>query len=405
MKSLPLLVIAAVLLSPARVAAQAQFETIYKFAGPPDGSAPQGLAAGPHGTLYGMTAYGGAAGYGTVFQLTPPSSPGGQWTKTTIYEFNDLYVTGVSPLSAPVVGKDGSIYGVTGGLSSVIFQLQPPASPGGAWIENVLYPPSEDFPATAFKHGLIIGANGELYAAGSAGGFYSCGEVVGLMPPSSPGGQWTVPLQYALPGGDSGCNPAGITVSDDGVIYGVTTYGGASGRGIVFALTPSPLPDPYTETVLYNFTGGTDGGLPSQAPILAPVVIPGASFAIYGLTASGGRYNGGGVFELVPDVHTGAWTESFPFSSVLGAIPGSELLASNGDFYGTTATGGQFSDAGGTIFQLTPNFQLLNQTVLHSFPGPAGPSGNLVMDKNGILYGTTVSGGPGGFGTVYRIKP
>ena len=226
------------------------------------------------------------------------------------------------------------------------------------------------------------------------------------MTPPSISGKWSVSFEYDFPGGSGGCQPAGITLSADGVIYGVTTYGGASNQGIVFALSPSPVPYQYIETVLYNFTGGTDGGLPSQPPILAPVQNPGAAFAIYGTTASGGLQNLGGVFELVPDYYTGAWTEYFPFRFSSGRIPSSALLESDGDFYGATATGTVYTDAGGSIFQLYPNYQILNETVLHSFEGPAGPSGNLIMSNNGVLYGTTVSGpGPAGFGTVYRLKP
>jgi uncharacterized repeat protein (TIGR03803 family) len=405
----PFLAIAMILLLPARIAAQAQFETIYKFSGPPDGSAPQGLAAGPQGVLYGMTAHGGSASYGTVFQLTPPSSPGGMWTKSTLYEFTGAYGSGANPVSAPVVGKDGSIYGATSGsvyvYNSTIFQLQPPAAPGGAWVETALYPPSEDYPAAEFNHGLIAGPNGELYAAGSTGGYYHCGAVVGLTPPSVTG-KWSVSFEYDFPGGNSGCNPAGIALSADGVVYGVATYGGTSNQGMVFALSPSPVPYQYIETVLYNFTGGADGGLPSQPPILAPVQIAGAAFAIYGTTASGGPQDLGGVFELVPDYDTGTWTAYFPFSFSSGKIPSSALLESNGEFYGATATGAVYTDAGGSIFQLYPYDQFLDETVLHSFEGPAGPSGNLIMSKNGVLYGTTVSGpGPAGFGTVYRVKP
>jgi hypothetical protein len=302
------------------------------------------------------------------------------------------------------VGKDGFIYGATGVIST-IFQLQPPAAPGGAWTETVLYPPDEDYPAGGFNHGLIGGPNGELYAAASVGGYYRCGAVVGLTPPPV-SGPWSVSIEYDFPGGNSGCQPAGIALSADGVIYGVTTYGGTSGQGIVFALTPSPIPYQYTETVLYNFTGAADGGLPSQPPILAPV--PEAAFAIYGTTASGGSGGLGGVFELLWDLGSGTWVESLPFSFAWGypGIPSSALLESNGDFYGVTANGYANSDPGGTIFQLSPNGPLLLETVLHKFEGPAGPSGNLIMSKSGVLYGTTVSGpGPAGYGTVYRIKP
>jgi len=406
MKIFPLLSLAIIPLLPARTAAQSQLQTIYKFAGPPDGAAPQGLAAGPNGTLYGMTANGGSFGYGTVFQLTPPSSPHGQWSESILYEFTDSNSGGTNPYSAPVVGKDGSIYGATGGAVSTIFQLQPPAAPGGDWTETVLYPPEVESTAAGFNHGLVVGPNGELYATASIGGFYGCGAVVGLTPPSVPG-KWSVTMQYDFPGGDSGCKPAGVALSADGVIYGVTTYGGTSGQGVIFALTPTAAPYVYTETVLYNFTGGDDGGFPAQPPILAPPQFGYTPFAIYGTTPSGGAAGLGGVFYLIWNFASGTWGESFPFHFQLGngGIPGSALLEVNSVFYGVTANGYVKSDAGGSVFQLSPDPPYLTETVLHKFPGPAGPSGNLVMTKNGILYGTTVSGGPAGFGTVYRIKP
>ena len=404
MKTIVIIGAAATLLMPLRIAAQAQMETIYKFAGTPDGAAPQGLAAGPNGVLYGMTADGGSLGYGTVFQLTPPSTGSGPWTESILYEFTSSG-GGTNPFSAPVLGKDGSIYGATGDVST-IFQLQPPAAPDGAWTETVLYPPDEGDPVMEFDHGLIVGPNEELYAAGFSGGDDSCGGVVGLTPPSV-SGKWSVSMEYTFPGGNSGCKPTGIAISADGVIYGVTLYGGTYGQGIVFALTPSSVPYQYTETVLYNFTGGTDGGLPSEPPILVPIQNPDAALAIYGTTSAGGTAGFGGVFELLPNIYTNTWTESIAFSFVSGKLPSSALLNYNGDFYGTMAAGTSPGDAGGSIFQLYPNYYgILNETALHNFKGPAGPSGNLVMDKNGVLYGTTVAGpGPTGLGTVYRVKP
>lgn len=62
------------------------------------------------------------------------------------------------------------------------------------------------------------------------------------------------------------------------------------------------------------------------------------------------------------------------------------------------------ANAGGSVFELYPDYQFLIENVLHNFPGPAGPSGSLVMSESGVLYGTTVLG-PSGFGTVYRIQP
>jgi len=167
------------------------------------------------------------------------------------------------------------------------------------------------------------------------------------------------------------------------------------------------VPYQYTETVLYNFTGAADGGFPSQPPTLVTVQNPDAALAIYGTTAAGGSAGLGGVFELLPNIYTNTWTESIVFNFVSGKLPSSALLNYDGDFYATTAAGPSPDDAGGSVFQLYPNFYgVLIENVLHNFAGPASPSGNLVMTKNGVLYGTTVAGpGPAGFGTVYRVKP
>lgn len=66
----------------------AAFSSLYTFPGSPEGSNPQaGVTIGKGGVLYGTTVVGGSAGYGTVFSLTPPASPGGGWTATVLHNF------------------------------------------------------------------------------------------------------------------------------------------------------------------------------------------------------------------------------------------------------------------------------------------------------------------------------
>jgi uncharacterized repeat protein (TIGR03803 family) len=176
--------------------------------------------------LYGTTSYGGSSENGTVFSLAPPASPGGAWTKATLYNFNGT-PDGSSPYySGVVIGKKGTLYGTTlfGGTAGygTVFELRPPASPGGVWTEVVL-------------HSFAGGSDGELPYAGLAIG-------------SGPGG-------YP-------------------VLYGTTTYGGTGpctvnypGCGTVFSLTPPASPSgAWTEAVLHNFTGTpTDGAMRKQA--------------------------------------------------------------------------------------------------------------------------------------------
>jgi uncharacterized repeat protein (TIGR03803 family) len=409
MKTVQLLALTAAIgasLLPARSAAQTKFDVIYKFGGPPDGAAPQGLVEGPGGVLYGTTAYGGSSGLGTVFQLTPPASPGGKWTETLIYEFTNQNNYGANPLAPLVVGKDGTLYGTT---ESTVFELQPPSEPGGTWTPTVLYLRGDETYGYGFYRGLAIGPNGEIYGATSQGGFYYCGVVMGLTRPPVPG-QWTMSLLFPLPCGAGGSDPQGVILSSDGVLYGAAYYGGTSGQGIVFALTPSPVPGVWTETVLYNFTGGADGGGPSQPLVPAPnIQSVNLTLSLYGTTTAGGANGLGTVFELAaPEAVGGNWTENvlYSFQSGDGEIPDSPLIVNNGLIYGTTATGTTGANSGGSVFELYLNGPSWLENVLHDFSGPAGPSGTLVMDKSGVIYGTTVGGpGPNGLGTVYRIKP
>jgi hypothetical protein len=108
---------------------------------------------------------------GTVFELLPPSAPGGAWTESTIHVFN--YWNGASPYTGLFVAEDGSLYGVAhnGGRAPAdiesrmgkgnIYRLIPPAMPGGAWSEYVLY----NFEGSngGDPYGLTPGPNGVFY--------------------------------------------------------------------------------------------------------------------------------------------------------------------------------------------------------------------------------------------------
>src|ERR1022692_4688674 len=87
-----------------------------------------------------------------------------------------------------------------------------------------------------------------------------------------------------------GSDPSGVVVGSGGVLYGVTQSGGSKNNGTVFSLTPpKSTGGPWTETLLYNFTGGTDGGSPTG-------VVIGNEGVLYGTT----QYGGGTVFSLTP---------------------------------------------------------------------------------------------------------
>jgi uncharacterized repeat protein (TIGR03803 family) len=209
--------------------------------------------------------------------------------------------------------------------------------------------------------------------------------------------------------GTDGEYPAGLVQGTDGSFFGTTQYGGANnectyGCGTVFKITPRG-----TLTMLLSFDG-TDGELPSAALVLA------TNGDFYGSTFYGGSPGSGTVYKITP---IGTLTTLSSFDGTDGVGPGGTLvLGTDGNLYGTTAYGGSVDcglDGGcGTVFRITPNGTL---TTLHDFGGKddgEAPYGGLVQGTNGDLYGTTEFGGADescvngefkGCGTVFKISP
>lgn len=404
------------------------FKTLYGFAGPPDGSNPvAGLIIGPNGALYGTTNSGGTSNSGTVFSLTPPAAPGGTWTEAVIHDFAGGS-DGAFPDAPVVIGKGGVLYGTTqlGGTANAgtVFSLTPPPTLGGTWTESVLHNFTGIDGYQPFT-GVVIGKNGVLYGTTSGGGLSwgtslgASGTVFKLTPPASPGGSWTESLLisfYDYQGHKSDGGIPGRLILKDGVLYGTTVYGSASGYGgcafygvigcgMVFSRTP------LSYTVLYNF-GGSTGEAPNGG------VVIGSGGVLYGTTAYGGtgsgcatpQYSGcGTVFSLTPPTWTEAVLHSFTGGSD-GANPYAPVvIGSGGVLYATTEKGG--TSGYGTVFSLTPPATpggVWTETVLHSFTGgPDGayPVAGLVISEGGVLYGTTSKGGTSHAGTVFALKP
>lgn len=218
---------------------------------------------------------------------------------------------------------------------------------------------------------------------------------------------------------------AGLVTDGVGNLYGTTAQGGNGqcmvagsvvGCGTAFELSFSSRGSTWTETILYNFQNGADGGTPSGA------LVRGLVGNFYGTTQSGGAYGQGTVFELSPN-SGGGWTQSVVYSfkgGADGAIPrGNLIIDGKGNLYGTTeAGGGSSACAGGcgTVFELSTSSG--TETLLHAFTsGPDGayPYAGLEKDAGGNLYGTTAEGGIlkapekctatfGGCGTVFELR-
>jgi uncharacterized repeat protein (TIGR03803 family) len=194
--------------------------------------------------------------------------------------------------------------------------------------------------------------------------------------------------------GTNGANPLFGTLlqGPDGNLYGTTSAGGAHAQGTVFKMTPTG-----TLVTLYNFCSKgncADGSVPYTGLILA------TDGNFYGTTQSGGASRNGTVFKITPK---GALTTLHSFNSRDGAMPYAALLqASDGNFYGTTESGG--ANLLGTIFKMTPAGKL---TTLHSFNSTDGssPEAPLTQASDGNFYGTTYNGGTEGYGTVFKMTP
>ena len=214
---------------------------------------------------------------------------------------------------------------------------------------------------------------------------------------TSPAQTFTTLLNFD---GTDGSQPLGpLTQGTDGNLYGTTIFGGAHRYGTVFKMTPRA----GTLTTLYNFCSQTncqDGAYPTPGLVLA---IDGN---FYGTTNSGGTGGSGTVFKITPN---GTLTTLHTFAFRDGANPTSGLVqATDGNFYGTTSFGGTAAGCAirtgcGTVFRIMPAGTF---TTLHNFEGSDGgePLASLIQATDGNFYGTTY-GGANGYGTVFKMTP
>jgi len=249
--------------------------------------------------------------------------------------------------------------------------------------------------------GLILDTSGNLYGTATEGGPSGDGTVFKLTKNSD--GSWTESLLYSFAGGTDGATPyAGVTFDAKGNLYGTTYSGGASSAGTVFQLSPSSG-GTWTESVLYSFTGGSDGANPEAGLIFDP------SGNLYGATSYGGASADGVVYKLTPN-SDGTWTESVLHTFTGGqdgSIPqvGNLTFDPPGNLYGTAAVGG--GSGFGVVYKLTPNSDgTWTESVLRSFTGGkdgATPTGTLIFDSAGRLYGNSNEEPYIGLGNVFKL--
>lgn len=275
-----------------------------------------------------------------------------------------------------------------------------------------------------FPSNLTADASGNLYGVTQSGGSSNAGTVFKL---SRSGSGWTLTTLYDFKAGNDGYDPmARVVFGPDGALYGTTFFGGGgpctlngmAGCGTIFKLQPSPtpcfsLPCPWNETVLYRFTGGSDGAYPYSEPIFDK------SGNLYGTTVAGGSQGTGcvsgsenvgcgTVYELTPS--NGGWTETqlYVFAGFPdGLWPYAALtFDKGGNLYGTTRGGGASGE--GTVFELTSSGGSWTENEVYQFTGMsdgAQPYSAVVFDNSGNLYGANSSDAFGPGGIVFQLTP
>jgi len=383
---------------------------LYSFAGGSDPKLPYaGLIFDKAGNLYGTTEFGGTDNQGTVFEITPNS--GGNWTESVLYNFTGG-ADGGQPSAGLTFDTAGNLYGTTnfGGSANcnlgcgTVFKLTPGA---GSWTQSVLYTFTGGSDGREPNARMLFDAAGNLYGTTLLGGNIGsvcssgCGTVFKMTPGS---GSWTESVPYAFTGGTDGASPHdGLAFDKAGNLYGTTYAGGTSGYGTIFKLAPGS--SGWTESVLYAFLGGSGGKHPFGDLILD------TTGNVYGTAFQGGK-GYGLVFELLP-TSKGGWKERVlhAFGNAPAASPVAGLVMdAAGNLYGTTMLGAAQTSCGGgcgTLFKFTAGSGgSFTYKAIHLFGlGTDGyhPTGDLILDSTGNIYGTTQAGGAQGSGMVFEL--
>jgi uncharacterized repeat protein (TIGR03803 family) len=365
--------------------AQAQtFTSIYSFGGPGDGENPEfGVIMDDSGTLYGATTRGGS-GYGTVYKLT-------NGTETILYTFSGS-ADGSYPFGGVIMDQSGTLYGTTsaGGSSGAgtLFALD------STGTFTTLYSFKGGTDGSEPASALLL-RRGDLYGTTVLGGS-GYGTVYKLNIESK-----VETVLHRFTGADgSGPKYGNLLMDKAGNLYGTTTYGGGSGCfgggcGTVWKLSATG-----EETVLHSFTGGSDG-----SSLFEQSLAMDTENNLYGTAEEGGAHNAGIVFKV--NITSKIETVLYSFTGGSdGSLPASGIFrARNGRLFGTTELGG---DSGfGTVFVLKGT----QETVLHSFDNNDGayPFTSLLGMSGAApgvakLWGVTNGGGQHNVGTVFSLE-
>jgi uncharacterized repeat protein (TIGR03803 family) len=379
--------------------AQPTFTVIHDFRGGSDGANPQAtLVVDKSGALYGTSLSGGSRNSGTVFKMTPPRI-GGTWDESVLYGFTGRS-DGAHPMASLLLDNKGNIYGTTetGGTASMGVAFKLTRNPANRWSEMVLHAFGTGTDDAVFpRNALVMDQSGALYGTG-LGGHLGFGAVFKL---THVGGRWTATTLHSF-NEFEGYKPHDLVVDGIGSLFSTTEVGGpTASHGVAFTLTPT-TGGGWIEKTIHAFTDGpTDGRDPQSGLLLM-------GGELYGTASGGGTFGDGMVYKLTP-AGGGRWTETVLYNfngRSDGRNPQGALVADRaGALYGTTVAGGSANQ--GVVFKLTPRTDgRYIESVLHGFTGGSdggSPVSGLVFDNSGVLYGTTPIGGRSNLGVVFKL--
>jgi uncharacterized repeat protein (TIGR03803 family) len=308
-----------------------------------------------------------------------------------------------------VVDNAGNIYGtsVQGGTfgTGTVWELSPS---GSSWVHTVLYSFTGGADGGQPYKGVTLDAEGNLYGTavvGGSGGFCAedgCGVVYKLTHAS---GGWTQSVLYNFTGGNDGYGPgAGVAFDRHGNMYGTTPVGGAKGYGTIWQLRPQTNGN-WQFRLVHTFTGGADGGTGSAGRFLVD-----KAGNLYNVATVGGAFGSGTAYELTPQPG-GTWKfatlYAFKGQPDAGFPYGGLAMDAKGNLYGTTYYDG--ANDLGSVYRLSRQSGVWKENVLYSFKGGSDGSSsisNLVFDAAGNMYGTTSEGGAGcSCGVIFKMTP
>ena len=336
------------------------------------------------GTFYGAVFgdFNGGLTHGSVLKL------GQDGALTSLYDFKAATQDEANPVLV-IAGSDGNVYGATGpkavgDVNGMIFKL----TPTGVFTPIYHFQDGKGTHATT----LVQAADGNFYgtAAGdSSGGFFNHPASMhnpGIFFRLTPAGVFTVLYQFT--GGTDGSLPNSLVQGKDGNFYGSTCYGPETppnlfnGNGTIFKITATGV-----LTTLYSFTGASDGANPGK-------VVEGADGNLYGIADSGTTRT---VFKVTP---AGVRTTVYNLQGTNGTVSAGLLASADGNVYGARKDGG--IPKAGTIFRITPAGQV--NTWAFDGAGTGGQPSQPFEGAEHSLYGATMIGGANNKGTVYRLN-